>query len=195
MAAAPLELRVRTPDDGQTGDAAPSPVEEQSSDGGQTDDSMSTSADARPACPKKHAGSRRKRRNRKKRKRNTGAGGSQGGSHSGEPMAAPAQSQTQSGSQSVPSDRGSQPRFSGREQGWPLVGLRPAKVCVVSKAHVAIEVLSPGPLEREQGRLPVGLCPVRIPPTVSGTSDGSRGATPCLQMTTVASVMTEVPPW
>ena len=56
--------------DGQTDDAAPSLVEEQSSDGGQMGDPTSTSADARPACPKKQAGSRKKRRNRKKRKQN-----------------------------------------------------------------------------------------------------------------------------
>ena len=92
-------------------------MEEQSSDGGQTGDSTSTSADARPACPKKQTGSRRKRWNRKKQKRKTGAGGSQGSGCSGESVAAPVQSQTQSGSRSVPSDRGSQPRFSGEEAG------------------------------------------------------------------------------
>ena len=88
-------------------------------------DSTSTSADARPACPKKQAGSRRKRRKRKKRKQKTGAGGLQGGGHSGESVVATAQSQTQSGSRSVPSDQGSQPRFSGEGTGPAPCGPAP----------------------------------------------------------------------
>ena len=73
----------------------------------------------------------------------------------------------------------------GREQGRPLVGLCPAKVCIVIKTHVVIEVLSPDLLEREQGRSPVGLCPTRVLQMVSETSDGSLGSTPCLPMTTI----------
>ena len=87
MAVAPLELRARTRAMGKRV-MPPSrlPVEEQSSDGGQTGDSTPTSADARPTCPKKQAGSRKKRQNRKKRRqKKPGAGGSQGGGHSGEP--------------------------------------------------------------------------------------------------------------
>ena len=122
-----------SPGDGQTGDAAPSPVEELSSEGGQTGDSTSTSADARPARPKKRAGSRKKRQNRKRRKRKSGAGESQGGGRSGEAVAAPAQSQTHSGSRSTSRDRGSQPRSSGQGTGRPLWACAPPKCASKSR--------------------------------------------------------------
>ena len=81
----------------------------------------------------------------------------------------------------------------GREQGRPLVGLRPARMHIENEASIAIEVLRPALLKREQGRPLVGLRPARVPQMVSGTSHGGRAATPCLPTTTVASIETEVP--
>ena len=81
----------------------------------------------------------------------------------------------------------------GREQGQPLVGLRPAKMHVEIEASIAIEVLRPALLKREQGRPLVGLRPARVPQMVSGSSHGSWAATPCLPTTTVTSVETKVP--
>ena len=46
---------------------------------------------------------------------------------------------------------------------------------------------------KRTGPAPCGPVPHSGPTNVSETSDGSLGATPCLQMTTVASIVTEVP--